>query len=122
MARVNKGGNRGRREGRGEDEKSARREEERKRERGRTNVENGGGGGGRRARWKEWRKGGGTREKVKVREMVGRRETKRESGFEPRDMLGKIFYPFKVRPSTWPLLDHSSSACRSRTRIEERKR
>lgn len=49
--------------------------------------------------------------RLKSREKVGRRETKRESGFEPRDILGKIFYPFKVRPSTWPLLDHSSSAC-----------
>lgn len=33
----------------------------------------------------------------------GRRgKTKRESAFEARDILGKIFYPFKVRPLVWP--------------------
>lgn len=119
VARVNKGGNKRRRERRGKMER-AREEKKKEDEReGNNNVENEGGRWG--ARWKEWRKAGGTREKVKVpREGWTTRDEEgkwlraaRHLGEDFLSLQGQTFNMAAAGPQLFGL-------CRTRTRIEDR--
>lgn len=120
VARVNKGGNKRRRERRGK-MKRAREEKKKEDEReGNNNVENEGGGRWG-ARWKEWRKAGGTREKVKVpREGWTTRDEEgkwlraaRHLGEDFLSLQGQTFNMAAAGPQLFAL-------CRTRTRIEDR--